>query len=99
MNGLVIKPLLHGIKDQDDILAEFYEDLSNRVSIDQKTVSLNALEIFTRNKGLVEAVRTLLEDCIGRNKAQQSIRLNDKIVQELQDVKTMLDAKSKKISK
>ena len=44
----------------DDILNEFYEDLRNRVSIDQKTVSLNALEIFTRNKGLLDAVRSLL---------------------------------------
>ena len=36
----------------EDILNEFYEDLGNRISIDQKLVSLNALEIFTRNKGL-----------------------------------------------
>jgi len=37
----------------EDILTDFYDDLTNRVSIDQKTVSLNALEIFTRNKGLL----------------------------------------------
>jgi hypothetical protein len=101
-NALVLKPNLDPIRDDhlvEDILAEFYEDLSNRVSIDQKTVSLNALEIFTRNNGLLDAVRSLLQDCIGRNKAQQSIRLNDKIVQELSDVKAMLDAKSKKIAK
>jgi hypothetical protein len=71
VNGLVIKPALNAIKDEavaEDILAEFYEDLSNRISIDQKTVSLNALEIFTRNKGLVDSVRDLLQDCVSRNK-------------------------------
>ena len=58
-----MKPNLDPIHDDhlvDDILNEFYEDLRNRVSIDQKTVSLNALEIFTRNKGLLDAVRSLL---------------------------------------
>jgi hypothetical protein len=67
VNGLVIKPALNAIKNEavaEDILAEFYEDLSNRISIDQKTVSLNALEIFTRNKGLVDAVRDILQDCV-----------------------------------
>jgi hypothetical protein len=62
-NALVLKPNLDPIHDDhlvDEILAEFYEDLRNRVSIDQKTVSLNALEIFTRNKGLLDAVRSLL---------------------------------------
>ncbi len=62
-NALVLKPNLDPIHDDhlvDDILNEFYEDLRNRVSIDQKTVSLNALEIFTRNKGLLDAVRSLL---------------------------------------
>lgn len=64
-----------------------------------KAVSLNALEIFTRHKGIKCAVKDLLQDCIARNKAQHSIKLNDKIVQELSDVKAMLDAKSKKLAK
>ena len=101
-NALVLRPHLDPIADEqlvEDILTEFYDDLSNRVSIDQKTVSLNALEIFTRNKGLLEAVKGMLVDGIGRNKQQQSIRLNDKIVQELSDVKSLLDGKSKKITK
>jgi hypothetical protein len=45
-HAMVLKPALGQIKDEEnreEILLEFLEDLGNRVSIDQKCVSMNAL--------------------------------------------------------
>ena len=39
-----------------------------------------------------------MEECVSRYKAQRSIKLNDTIVQELAEVKKMLDAKSKQLA-
>lgn len=79
-------------------MQDFYADLQNKVSIDQEVVSLNALELFTRRNGLERAVKTLLEECVSRHRAQRSIKLNDTIVQELSEVKKMLDLKSKQLA-
>jgi rRNA-processing protein FCF1 len=38
-----------------------------------------------------------LNECVGRLKQQKSIMINDTIVSELQEVKEMLDQKSKQI--
>ena len=81
--------------NEDDLMADFYTDLQNKVSIDQDFVSLNALELFTRKNGMTKAIQTLLEECTTRHRAQRSIKLNDTIVAELSEVKKMLDAKSK----
>ena len=78
-------------------MQDFYGDLQNKVSIDQEVVSLNALELFTRRNGLERAIRTLVEECVTRHRAQRSIKLNDTIVQELSEVKKMLDLKSKQL--
>jgi len=59
---------------------------------------MNALELFSRRKGLERAIKTLLEECLSRHRAQRSIKLNDTIVQELSEVKKMLDAKSKQLT-
>lgn len=75
-------------------MTDFYLDLQNKVSIDQVVVSLNALELFSRRKGFERAIKTVLEECLSRHKAQRSIKLNDTIVKELSEVKKMLDAKS-----
>lgn len=66
-----------------------------KVSIDDKKVSLNALELLTRERGLEKAIQELTQECIMKQKASKSIQLNDTIVQELSDVKKMLDAKSR----
>ena len=81
--------------NEDELMADFYTDLQNKVSIDQEFVSLNALELFTRKTGLIKSIQTLLEECTTRHRAQRSIKLNDTIVQELSEVKKMLDEKSK----
>lgn len=82
----------------DEVMQDFYNDLQNKVSIDQEVVSLNALELFTRRNGLERAIKTLLEECVSRHRAQRSIKLNDTIVQELSEVKKMLDLKSKQLA-
>ena len=55
--------------NEDDILADFYTDIQNKVSIDQEFVSLNALELFTRKNGLRKAIQNLLEECATRHRA------------------------------
>ena len=84
--------------NEEEVMQDFYGDLQNKVSIDQEVVSLNALELFTRRNGLERAVKTLLEECVSRHRAQRSIKLNDTIVQELAEVKKMLDLKSKQLT-
>ena len=99
---LVFKSLLDDLPPnsvaEEDLVQDFYADLQNKVSIDQEYVSLNALELFCRKNGLQRAVRSLFEDSISRHRAQRSIKLNDTIVQELSDVKVMLDHKSKQLA-
>ena len=84
--------------NEEEVMQDFYGDLQNKVSIDQEVVSLNALELFTRRNGLERAVKALLEECVSRHRAQRSIKLNDTIVQELAEVKKMLDLKSKQLT-
>jgi len=64
----------------DEILQDFFVDLQNKVSIDQESVSLNALELFTRRAGLSRSIQTLLEETTSCFRAQRSIKLNDTIV-------------------
>ena len=90
--------LPNGAINEDQLVSEFYDDLQGRVSIDQDVVSLNALELFSRKKGLKSAIRSLMEDALSRHRAQRSLKLNDTIVSELADVKKMLDAKSEQIA-
>ena len=52
---------------------------------------------MTRARGPQPALRTVFTDCLQRHKAQRSIVLNDTIVNELSDVKAMIEAKSKKV--
>jgi len=77
-----------------------------KLSIDEENVSLNALELFTRDKegetpsggkGLQVAIGSLLREIVSRHKLQQSHQINDEIVSELAEVKQMLDAKSKQL--
>lgn len=60
-------------------------------------MSLNALELFTRDLGLDKCIKDLAQDCIMKQKATRSIALNDTIVSELMDVKKMLELKSRQV--
>ena len=74
---------------------ELLGEIASKVSLDGEFVSLNALEIWTKEKGLELCVWDLVEECEQREKAKQSARLNDQIVQELMGVKEILDSKNK----
>jgi hypothetical protein len=39
-------------------------ELSRKISIDEKKVSLNALELFTRDRGLEKAYSEVVLECI-----------------------------------
>ena len=81
--------------NQDELIEEFFLVLMNKVSIDQKVISLNALQLFSRKEGLRTAIRELFQETTHRLRKSNYIRLNDEIVSELSDVKAMLDQKSK----
>ena len=42
----------HSHLSVEDLMQDFFSDLINKVSIDQITVSLNAFELFSRQRGL-----------------------------------------------
>jgi hypothetical protein len=48
------------------LILDFQEEISRKVSIDQKKVSLNALELFTRENGLERALIDVVSDCVLR---------------------------------
>lgn len=73
--------------------------LSIKLSIDQNQVSINALELFTRQKGLKQAMIDILEQIVGEYKIQNKVQLNQEIVSELSEVKQMLDIKSQQLNK
>jgi hypothetical protein len=50
--------------------------LSIKLSIDQNQVSINALELFTRQKGLKQAMIDILEQIVGEYKIQNKVQLN-----------------------
>jgi hypothetical protein len=70
----------------------------NKVSIDQESVSMNAFELFTRQRGLQLPLQNLFGEVVMRHKANRSVRLNNTIVNELSEVKLMLDDKRKDIT-
>jgi hypothetical protein len=43
-------------------------ELKNKISIDEVNVSINALELFTRENGLENALYGLLNECVNRLK-------------------------------
>jgi hypothetical protein len=51
-----------------------------KVSIDGKKVSLNALELWTREKGIERAISDLVGECLLKQKARKSVQLNDTIM-------------------
>lgn len=82
----------------DELIEDLREEVSRKVSIDGIKVSLNALEIFTRDRGLEKSLVDLISDCLMKQKAKKSVVLNDTIMQELMDVQKMLEIKSKQLS-
>ena len=77
---------------------DFNQELSRKVSIDEKKVSLNALELFTRDKGMDKGVHEIALEAILKQKAKRSVHLNDTIVKELEDLKRMLETKSRQLN-
>jgi|LauGreDrversion4_2_1035121.scaffolds.fasta_scaffold1125377_1 hypothetical protein len=74
---------------------DFRQEVARRVSIDGNKVSLNALELLTRENGIERAILDIVSDCLLRQKAKKSVMLNDTIMQELMDVQKMLEVKNK----
>ncbi|CDW72779.1 UNKNOWN [Stylonychia lemnae] len=83
--------------NQKEFIKDLQLEIVRKVSIDEQKVSLNALELFTRERGIEKCINECAIECILKQKASRSIQLNDTIVQELMDVKNMLEVKSKQI--
>ena len=79
-------------------MSELNSGLRTKLSIDEEFVSINALELFTRDQGLTKALTNLVQECVAQQKEQLSSQINDTIVSELAEVKQMLDQKSKQLS-
>ncbi|CAG9324495.1 unnamed protein product [Blepharisma stoltei] len=73
------------------------EELAQILSIGgQKTISLNALEIFTRDQGLENSIAALKTQII-ENIQDSKKQINAQIVDELMDIKDALDIKSQEL--
>ena len=83
--------------DFDDLVSDLRSELSLKLSIDTKKISLNALELFTRESGLDRALTEMTGTCLLKEKAKKSIKLNDTIMSELIEVQKMLEVKSRQV--
>ena len=52
--------------DEETMMAEIYNELKLKVCLDGENVSLNALELFTRDKDLKRAITDLVTECAQR---------------------------------
>jgi hypothetical protein len=57
----------------DELLADLRKDLSLKLSIDTIKISLNALNLFTRDIGLERALSDLVTDSLFKQKAKKSL--------------------------
>jgi len=62
----------HPQLDEEQLMEEVFNQLKVKLSIDEEFVSMNALELFSRDKdsqkGLHKAMTVLVEDCAQRQK-------------------------------
>ena len=80
------------------LMSDLNSELRMKLSIDEEYVSINALELFTREFGLSKTITNLVNECVARQKQQMTSQINDTIVSELAEVKEMLDLKAKQIA-
>lgn len=76
------------------------QELAMKLSLDGELVSVNALELLTREHGdLSKAIKSIATDVISRHKQAKQSEINQEIVSELSEVKSMLDAKAKELAR
>lgn len=79
-------------KDQRSL---FQKSLSSRIlTLDPDLISLNALELCTREKGLSGFIEELVDEVSHEVNRKESFRFNAEIVEELEAVKAMLSKKN-----
>ena len=97
----IIKRLNSGEEEEiesDDIIKAVKDEISRKVSIDSRRLSLNALELLTRENGLEHALGDIVREAYEQVKAKKASKLKDVIMQELIEVQKMLDARNKAIT-
>ena len=73
--------------DMEGLVEEVKKEIGRKVSIDSRRISLNALELLTREHGLEKSlVVDTVNECFQREKAKKSVKLNNDIMQELMEV-------------
>jgi len=80
-----------------DIFEDVCSDLRTKISVDDQFVSLHALQVCTRDKGMNQLIADLIQEIIQKHQAQKSMMINDSIVTELMDVKAMLEKRRKEL--
>ena len=87
------------IEDIDSFRKELRELLRSRLTTnDEEVVSLNALEVNTKKKGLYDFVFNLAMEAEGEIKAKKNVKINEAIVEELSIVTQMLDQKKEELA-
>jgi len=82
------------IEDIELFRRELRELLRARLTTnDEEVVSLNALEVNTKKKGLYDFVFSIAMEAEGETKKKKNMQINEAIVEELSAVTQMLDSK------
>jgi hypothetical protein len=81
-----------------DLLTSIRNSLTLKLSLDPPRLSLNALNLWTRDLGLECALLSIATECLQKDRAQRSLQLNDTIMNELQDVQRMLESKTRQLA-
>lgn len=85
--------------DIEGLVEEVKKEIGRKVSIDSRRISLNALELLTREHGLEKSlVVDTVNECFQREKAKKSVKLNNDIMQELMEVQSMLEKKNRALA-
>ena len=68
-------------------MQELNQELTMKLSIDEEFISINALELFTREHGLAKTISLLVNECVQKLKQLHTSNINNNIVSELSEVK------------
>ncbi|EAS00326.2 endo-1,4-beta-xylanase xylA, putative (macronuclear) [Tetrahymena thermophila SB210] len=86
--------------DEDIDKIQFEEILQTKLTTnDEEKISLNALQIFTKDGGLRERITSIAQSIKNDSKQREKDNINRKIFQEINSLSKILEQKSKELAK
>ncbi|KAL4503305.1 hypothetical protein ABPG72_000911 [Tetrahymena utriculariae] len=86
--------------DEDIDKIQFEEILQAKLTTnDEEKISLNALQIFTKDGGLRERITSIAQSIKNDSKQREKENINKKIFQEINSLSKILEQKSKELAK